>query len=173
MWWLRVKYLIYNKFKEALRNIECVRWKNNTNIFFSLSLKFGAYYITDQWGEFIIKMLLNAFMYIFGILLLFFIINVVFLSFLFFYFFLMKYQISPIFTVINFYRRRFFQIVRMSNFLCIKLFLLFFVKIKIWTAQNENQSIRFNTYIHTHAHTHTHTHKTIFQKNCVIFAFII
>ena len=73
----------------------------------------------------------------------------------FYFYFLMKYQISPIFTTIDFYRRRFFQIVRMSNFLCIKLFLLFFVKIKIWTAQNENQSIRFNTYIHTHARTHT------------------
>ena len=46
---------------------------------FSVSLKFGAYYIKGQCGEFKRKMVLNAFIYFFGILLWFFIIK--FISF--------------------------------------------------------------------------------------------
>ena len=59
-------------------------------IYFSVSVKFGPYYITGQWGEFIKKMLLNAFIYFFGFFffffLLFFIIKFVFLSFSFLFF---------------------------------------------------------------------------------------
>ena len=42
---------------------------------FSVSLKFGAYYITCQCGAFIKKMFLNAFIYVSDIFLLFFIIK--------------------------------------------------------------------------------------------------
>ena len=39
--------------------------QNEITIIYSVSLKVGAFYITDQWGEFIRKMLLNAFIYFF------------------------------------------------------------------------------------------------------------
>ena len=64
---------------------ECVRLTKWYQNIFSICLKFGAYYVTGQWGEFKIKMLLNAFIYISGIFL-FFIIKFVFLSFSFLFF---------------------------------------------------------------------------------------
>ena len=61
-------------------------WQNNTTSCFSVPLKFGALYITGQWGRFRIKRLIYVFIYFFGILLLFFIIKFVFLLFSFLFF---------------------------------------------------------------------------------------
>ena len=61
-----------------------------TYLKFSVSVKYGAFYISGQWGEFKTKTLLYVFIYFFGfllLLLLFFIIKFVFLSFSFFFFF--------------------------------------------------------------------------------------
>ena len=49
------------------QGLDCVRLKEWHQYIFSVSLKFVAYYITGQWGEFIKKMLLIAFIYFFGI----------------------------------------------------------------------------------------------------------
>ena len=46
-------------------------WQNNTTSYFSVSLKFGAFYITGQCGGFRIKSLIYVFIYFFGILLFF------------------------------------------------------------------------------------------------------
>ena len=46
---------------------DCVCLTKWYQYIFSVSVKFGPYYITGQWGEFIEKMLLNAFIYFFGI----------------------------------------------------------------------------------------------------------
>ena len=69
---------------------DCVCLTKCYQYIFSVSVKFGPYYITSQRGEFIKKMLLNAFIYFFGIFFcfffLFFIIKFVFLSFSFLFF---------------------------------------------------------------------------------------
>ena len=49
------------------QGLDCVRLKEWYQYIFSVSLKFVGYYITGQWGEFIKKMLLIAFIYFFGI----------------------------------------------------------------------------------------------------------
>ena len=45
---------------------EFVRLTKWYQYIFSVPLKFGAYYITGQWGQFIIKILLNAFISLLG-----------------------------------------------------------------------------------------------------------
>ena len=93
-------------------------WQYDTNIFFSVSLKFEAYYITDQWGELIKKCYLKL-SFIFWHFLLFLIINLCFYHF--HLFFLMKYQISateylPV-SYMNWYSLTFSRIVYFSHFL--------------------------------------------------------
>ena len=60
-------------------------WQNNTTSYFSVPLKFGAFYITGQPRGFRIKTLIYVFIYFFGILLLFFLMKFVFLLFSFLY----------------------------------------------------------------------------------------
>ena len=65
LWLCNVLFL-----RDLLRDFlvtECVCLEKWYQYIFSVSLEFGAYYITGQWGEFIIKMLLNAFRYFLGI----------------------------------------------------------------------------------------------------------
>ena len=49
--WIKSRILLY---------YHLTKWHHYV---FSVSLKFGAYYITGQWGEFMKKMLLNVFIY--------------------------------------------------------------------------------------------------------------
>ena len=57
-------------------------WQNNSTSYFCVSLKWGAFYITVQWGGFRIKTLVYVFIHFFDILLLFFIIKRVFIIFI-------------------------------------------------------------------------------------------
>ena len=70
-----------------LQQKECVSLTKWYQYFFSVSLKLGAYYITGMRGECIIKILLNAFMYFFGIFVVVFHHKICFYHFHFFFFF--------------------------------------------------------------------------------------
>ena len=74
-----------------LSHIECVRLRKYDQYIFSVSLKFGACYITSQWVKFTVKNAIICLHIFFWYFLLFFIIKFVFLSFLFL--FLIKSQI--------------------------------------------------------------------------------
>ena len=62
-----VEHLWWSFYCGTRKPLECVHLTKWHQYIFSVSLKFGTCYITDQCGEFTKKMLLNAFMYFFGI----------------------------------------------------------------------------------------------------------
>ena len=79
-------YMIGNfVMKELNVGKECVHLTNRYQYIFSVCLKFGAYYITAQWDEFIKKMLLNTVIHFLGFFLLFFIMKFVFYHFISFF----------------------------------------------------------------------------------------
>ena len=72
------------KYTSGKMSVECVRPTKWYQYIFSVIVRFRAYYIMGHWGKFKRKVLLNTFIYFFGI----------FLYCSFYHFQLMKYQIS-------------------------------------------------------------------------------